>query len=231
MLPLLSRCQWHLTWYKQADKGARDPAGESLGWTGYTWNRLLFDDPAAYLAWCKQFNLHNSLNIHPASGIQVWEETYDAMADAMGQTNRSAYIPFNLSDQHFMRSWLSITMKPQSEAGVDVWWLDWGAGESWMAIPRSSATFWIGYSFFTDLFHWENGHRPAILHRFGGIGQHRYQIGFSGDVRTSWDSLQLQPYFTASASNIAFSWWSHDLGSFVSMPDPELFVRWLQVGE
>ena len=49
-------------------------------------------------------------------------------------------------------------------------------------------------------------------------------------METSWDSLTFQPYFTASASNVGFAFWSHDLGSFGGRPDPELFTRWLQWG-
>ena len=69
-----------------------------------------------------------------------------------------------------------------------------------------------------------------LCDRWGGLGQHRYPVGFSGDVITSWDSLTLQPFFTGAASNVGFAFWSHDLGSFVSEPDPELYLRWLQWG-
>jgi hypothetical protein len=60
---------WHLTFYKQAAEGVADQAGETIGWTGNTFNPLLFDSYSAYIAWCHHFNLHTSFNIHPASGI------------------------------------------------------------------------------------------------------------------------------------------------------------------
>ena len=28
--------------------------------------------------------------------------------------------------------------------------------------------------------------RPLIYHRWGGLGNHRYQVGFSGDTFISW---------------------------------------------
>ena len=117
----------HLTFYKQAAFGAVDAAGETIGWSGFTFNPLLFDSHAQYLAWLRRFHLHSSMNIHPLSGIQPWEETHAAMVDAMGQTNRSAYVPFNLTDQRFMRAWFNITMRPLD---VDVWWLDWSIPHS-----------------------------------------------------------------------------------------------------
>ena len=78
-----------------------------------------------------------------------------------------------------------------------------------------------------------------IYHRWGGLGNHRYQIGFSGDSVISWDSLAFQPYFTATASNVLYGYWSHDIGGHM-FPDntpedqrrinPELYVRWMQFG-
>src|SRR5690606_22375174 len=42
---------------------------------------------------------------------------------------------------------------------------------------------------------------------------------------------RFQPYMTATASNIAYGWWSHDIGGHTSgTGDAELFTRWLQFG-
>src|SRR3990172_3567611 len=56
------------------------------------------------------------------------------------------------------------------------------------------------------------GKRPIVFHRWGGLGNHRYQIGFSGDTIAVWDSLAFQPYFTATAANVGYGYWSHDIG-------------------
>lgn len=39
------------------------------GWTGYTWNRELFPDPAEFLEWLHGENLKVTLNVHPADGV------------------------------------------------------------------------------------------------------------------------------------------------------------------
>ena len=84
--------------------------------------------------------------------------------------------------------------------------------------------------FFTSQ-HWSvTGHRNALLHRWGGLGNHRYQIGFSGDVVPNWRSLTFQPYFTATAANVGYTFWSHDLGGHTAPSEPELYTRWLQWG-
>lgn len=47
----------------------------------------------------------------------------------------------------------------------------------------------------------------------------------------SWDSLKFQPYFTATASNIGYGWWSHDIGGhYRGSKDDELAARWVAFG-
>ncbi|MDR0447930.1 MAG: DUF5110 domain-containing protein, partial [Treponema sp.] len=54
---------------------------------------------------------------------------------------------------------------------------------------------------------------------------------FSGDTVISWASLDFQPYFTATASNAGYGWWSHDIGGHMKgVHDEELAVRWIQFG-
>ncbi|OYP01477.1 hypothetical protein CG709_10995, partial [Lachnotalea glycerini] len=79
--------------------------------------------------------------------------------------------------------------------------------------------------------HSKGKERPLILSRFAGIGSHRYPVGFSGDSIISWDSLDFQPYFTATASNVGYCWWSHDIGGhMMGKYNEELQIRWLQFG-
>ncbi len=65
---LVTDMDWHITFYKLASNGTKDQAGESIGWSGYTFNRHLFPDPPKFLEWSKQLRLKNTLNVHPASG-------------------------------------------------------------------------------------------------------------------------------------------------------------------
>jgi alpha-glucosidase (family GH31 glycosyl hydrolase) len=77
--------------------------------------------------------------------------------------------------------------------------------------------------------------RPLIFHRWGGLGNHRYQIGFSGDYFIDWKGLAYQPEFTSTAANVGFGFWSHDIGGHMGFSkknkqDAELFTRWVQWG-
>ena len=96
-------------------------------------------------------------------------------------------------------------------------------------VPNLNPTWWLNYVFFTD--QERGGKRGLLFHRWGGLGNHRYGMGFSGDTISVWDSLAFQPHFTAIAANVGFAFWSHDIGGH--MPggiEPELYLRWIQWG-
>lgn len=230
---------WHrtddLSWDAKTVK--RDVFGESVGWTGYSWNRSLFPEPERLLDWLHRRKLKTTLNLHPASGIPEREESYPAFAKAMGITG-GAPVPFEAADKRFVRNWFDITLDPLAAQGVDFWWLDWQQWPESKQMPGLSNTWWLNYVFYTRM-QQTSKNRALIYHRWGGLGNHRYQMGFSGDSVISWASLAYQPYFTATASNVLYGYWSHDIGGHFfaeSTPlaerhiDPELYVRWMQFG-
>ena len=54
------------------------------GWTGYTWNKELFPDPERFLSWLHARGMKTTLNVHPADGVQGYEDAYPEMAKRMG---------------------------------------------------------------------------------------------------------------------------------------------------
>ena len=206
-----------------------DQSGHSKGWTGYSWNKLLFPDPDQFLAKLHADGLKTSLNLHPASGIQPWEDAYPAMARAMGiDPATKKYVPFDITDKKFATNYFNLVLHPLEKQGIDFWWLDWQQ-EPMTKMPGVTPTWWLNYVHFTD--QQREGHRPLLFHRWGGLGNHRYQIGFSGDTISVWDSLAFQPWFTATAANVGYAYWSHDIGGHMpGTVDPELYTRWVQFG-
>ena len=221
---------WHNTFELRWQGQPLDQAGQRLGWTGYTWDRAYFPDPDAFLGWVHRQGLHTTMNLHPASGIQPHEAQYPAMARAMGiDPATKQYVPFRIEDQHFAESYFADVIHPLERQGVDFWWLDWQAWSN-TSIPDLSPTWWLNYVFFTDMER-QGLHRPLIFHRWGGLGNHRYEIGFSGDARSTWPMLAFETYFTATAANVGFGYWSHDIGGHIPGPvAPELYTRWIQFG-
>jgi alpha-glucosidase (family GH31 glycosyl hydrolase) len=220
---------WHNTFSDKRSTHAVDQAGQTLGWTGYTWNPLLFPDPVAFLNGLHDNGLKVTLNLHPASGVQPFEDAYPAMAKAMGQNPADKkYVPFDITNQTFARNYFDILHHPMEKQGVDFWWLDWQQDET-TAIKGVNPTWWLNYTHFTDQA--REGKRPLLFHRWGGLGNHRYEIGFSGDTVSVWESLAFQPGFTAQAANVGYAFWSHDIGGHMpGVVEPELYLRWLQFG-
>ena len=224
---------WHETDSLFLKPVRRDDSGSKLHWTGWTWEKHYFTHPDKFLKWTDAQHLKTTLNLHPASGIPAFEEPYGRFCKAMGLDSTSRQrIPYEGSNKRFMTNLFEVVLDPISHMGVDFWWLDWQQFLNDRKYPSLSNTWWINYVFFSRM---ENtsAERPLIYHRWGGLGNHRYQIGFSGDAVASWKSLAFQPWFTATASNVLYSYWSHDIGGhylYADHLDPDLYVRWVQYG-
>jgi len=226
---------WHISREQLQSRGLEDKSdpthtlGHGLGWTGYSWNKTLFPDPGQFLAKLHAEGLKTSLNLHPASGVQPWEDAYPAMATAMGiDPATKQYVPFDITDKKYATNYMNLLHHPLEKQGIDFWWLDWQQ-EQFTKMPGVMPTWWLNYVHFTD--QQREGNRPLLFHRWGGLGNHRYQIGFSGDTVSVWDSLAFQPWFTATAANVGYAYWSHDIGGHMpGAVEPELFTRWVQFG-
>lgn len=202
------------------------------GWTGYTWNKQLFPDPYKFLNYLRdERKLKVTLNIHPADGIRPFDTPFKMMADYMGaDTSKTSQIPYEGSNKKFMSGLLDKVLRPMNEQGVSFWWLDWQQFMNDRKLTNLSNTWWINYAFFSYMQRKQSA-RPMLYHRWGGLGNHRYQIGFSGDSHITWNSLKFQPYFNSTASNVLYGYWSHDIGGHQGNGiDPELYVRWMQFG-
>ncbi|HWF65746.1 MAG TPA: TIM-barrel domain-containing protein [Acidobacteriaceae bacterium] len=220
---------WHISRDQLEAAHETDQSGQSLGWTGYSWNKLLFPDPAAFLSKIHQDGLKATLNMHPASGVQPWEIRYPEMARAMGiDPSTKKYVPFDITNKKYATNLMDIMLHPLEKQGIDFWWLDWQQQPN-TNMAGVSPTWWLNYVHFTDQA--REGKRPLLFHRWGGLGNHRYQIGFSGDTISVWPSLAFQPWFTATAANVGYAYWSHDIGGHMpGVVDPELYTRWIQFG-
>ena len=199
------------------------------GWTGYTWNRDLFPDPAEFLAWLHEQGLRVTLNVHPADGVRAFEDAYRPMAEALGKDWRKEEpVEFDVADPQFLDAYFKYLHHPNEEAGVDFWWVDWQQGTQ-TRIPGLDPLWMLNHYHYLDSM--RDGKRGLTFSRYAGMGSHRYPVGFSGDTIITWESLAFQPYFTANASNAGYGWWSHDIGGHMQgYRDEELSTRWVQFG-
>lgn len=259
---------WHETFSLRRKDAPRDEFGQRIGWTGYTWQKQLFPDPQQFLADIHDMGLKTSLNLHPASGVQPYEDCYDRFVKdylsrtsdydgpegyvygeggwqfagpdpKVGQAGEKAPVPFRICQEDWADAYFNSVIHPIEQQGVDFWWLDWQQWKQSKYTKDLSNTFWLNYTFFNDKVRQsvsEGSHakRPVIYHRWGGLGSHRYQIGFSGDTYEEWSVLKFLPEFTCTASNVGYGYWGHDIGGHMQQSnhnsDPEMYTRWLQYG-
>lgn len=229
-----------MDWHWNGSEGSMS-AGRG-GWTGWSWNTNLIPDPKGLLQEMHDRNFKTALNLHPAGGINSIEspEFFNAMnEDLRGKYNINAggaqEIPWYLDYTDFTDAFFSTIIREHESEGVDFWWLDW---QQHLTSPYTNGlgeTFWCNHVFFNDMAKNRPDHRPVIFHRWGGLGSHRYQIGFSGDALINYPTLAFQTYFTATASNVGYGYWGHDLGGHAytneeNVNSTELLLRWLQFG-
>lgn len=206
------------------------PEQEGSGWTGFTWNRDLFPDPEGFARTLHGRGLALTLNLHPADGVRSFEDCYERIARRMGiDPVGGAAVPFDPADPELVAAYLEEVLHPLEEDGVDFWWIDWQQG-SVSRTPGLDPLWILNHVHVLDSAH-RHGGRGLTLSRYAGPGSHRYPVGFSGDTVVSWASLDFQPEFTATASNIGYGWWSHDIGGHMfGTNDHELATRWVQFG-
>lgn len=211
---------WHLT--------DIDPKYGS-GWTGYTWNRELFPNPPAFLEKLHERGMHVTMNVHPAEGVKAHEEMYEEIAKALGVDYKNEDpVNFDISNPEFVDAYFKYLHHPREEEGVDFWWIDWQQGGNCKV--EGLDPLWL-LNHFHYLDNGRDGKRAMTFSRYAGPGSHRYPIGFSGDTLITWESLKFQPYFTATASNVGYGWWSHDIGGhMMGYKNDELAARWVQFG-
>ena len=199
------------------------------GWTGYTWNREFFPDPERFLKKLHDRGMKTTLNLHPADGIRGFEDCYPQMAEAMGlDPEKEEPVNFDIANPDFLEAYLEKTLHPLEEEGVDFWWVDWQQGTN-SKMEGLDPLWMLNHYHFLDSA--RNGKRPMTFSRYAGPGSHRYPVGFSGDTLITWESLDFQPYFTSTASNIGYGWWSHDIGGhMLGYKNDEMEARWYQFG-
>lgn len=222
---------WHWVTKKDIKErfGVKYDGCGSYGWTGYSWNTDLFPDYREFLQKLKADNLHITLNLHPADGVHSYEDMYEDMAKAVGADPETKQkISFRCGDDDFWNAYFDILHKPYEQDGVDFWWIDWQQGKKSDVKGLDPLNALNHYHYLDNA---QDGRMPMILSRYAGFGSHRYPLGFSGDTAISWSVLDFQPYFTANAANVAYSWWSHDIGGHhMGYRDDDLYMRWLQFG-
>lgn len=144
------------------------------------------------------------------------------------------------------RIWLANRYKELTDGGITGWWGDLGEPE----VHPDSLVHHNGLSareyhnlygndwssIIYDMFKQEYPDRRLMtMMRGGTVGLQRYNVfPWSTDVSRSWGGLQPQVTIMLNSGLSGLGYMSHDVGGFAIDPehpyDPELYVRWLQLG-
>jgi alpha-glucosidase (family GH31 glycosyl hydrolase) len=215
---------WHITQVPGVKRAANGQV-----WTGYTWDRKLLPDAEQLLQWFHEQGLHVTLNDHPADGVQAHEPFFDDFMKAMGTTAPTTQpMPFDAGDQNYMQTFWQFTHKPLEAAGVDFWWLDWQQFPFTKSVADLANLPWLNRFYFLQSE--SDDKRGASFSRWGGWGDQKYPIHFSGDANTNWPMLAFEVPFTATAGNVGCFFWSHDIGGHMGGRNEESYARWCQFG-
>jgi alpha-glucosidase (family GH31 glycosyl hydrolase) len=234
---------WHFT-YPHGLPNSYDVQIE--GWTGYSTDPVQFPDFGAFFRHMKRRGIYVNLNMHPAAGVEFHETAYPAVAKAVGIDPKSGQtVAFDIENQTYSAAVFEHALKPLEDLGMDFWWMDFQHGP-FTKVAALNPTFMCNYAYWTNPWRYgdrtnstipgANGapgararDRPFIMGRWGGLGGHRYPIGFAGDTAVKWQILRYETYFSPTSANVGFMW-THDIGGFEGNPPPELLTRWVQWG-
>lgn len=144
------------------------------------------------------------------------------------------------------RRWLWERLRPLTEEGVAGWWGDLGEPEV------HPATIHHANGLTAEQYHNAYGNewsrtlyeglrrdfperRPMLMMRGGTAGLQRYGVfPWTTDVSRSWGGLKPQVKLMLSSGLSGLAYMGSDVGGFAVDPenptDPELYVRWLQMG-
>jgi alpha-glucosidase (family GH31 glycosyl hydrolase) len=213
-------------------------------WNGWTWNRLLFPDPAGFFDWARREGLNVTLNIHPSLKRGDPQFAYlDLLGKGLLSFKPDLYV-WDWGNPRHVESYFT-AHQPLEDLGVRFWWLDWccePAGDTLagttpdtlinaLYATRATARGQRGFAFsrIGSFFAGYGDDRETT--RAGAWAEHRYTIHFTGDTHPSWAMLQYAATYTIREGNLLLSHVSHDIGSFHAKHlDDELYVRWLQLG-
>ena len=181
----------------------------------WQFNPSTFPNPAADLAEMHRRGLHfvgiRKPRVHGAN-LEY--------AQKNGWTLTGADLRFDLPA---VQDWWAAQHKPLVEMGVDGWWND-EAEHTYDQFFYMNVAERKGWT--------PNPQKPFwSLNRAFAPGMQRLGAAvWTGDIPTSWDSLQNQPGTMLNWSLCGMPYVGQDIGGFSGTPSPELYVRWMQAG-
>ena len=219
-----------MDWHRKDGKIGTGHAS-TRGWTGYSWNKDLIPDPEGLLQELRSQNIYVTLNDHPHDGIRPHEDMYDAFIADLGVDTVLTGVPvFDAGNPEYMRAFFKHAHGESERMGVAFWWQDWQQDYAFPIVRGTTTKHvpWLNKLYYDDSR--KDNKRGIGFARWGGWGDHRHPIQFSGDAVGNWTMLNFEIDLTTSSGNAGCFYWAHDIGGFYDGLDKELYTRWTQFG-
>ena len=192
-----------------------------VGYTDFSFNPKLFPHPAKQIADFKSQGLK-------FIGIRKPRLGNNLLLDTMRKNGWLISPKTDNRDLNFsnpgLRKWFEEKTRPLLKAGVDAWWDD--EGESYY-----TCYYWWNSAQVDLLASARPNYRHFTLNRAFSPGDQR--LGYctwSGDIPSTWPSLNDVPKDLLNFSLAGMYYGSCDIGGFQGTPTKEMLVRWFQAG-
>lgn len=222
----------------------------------FNWNYDKFPNPKAFTQSYHAAGLKIAANIKPCllqdhpkykqvadKGLFIKDSESDAPERSMFWDDEGSHLDF--TNPQAYNWWKQNVTEQLLEMGIDATWNDNNEFEVWdgearchgfgqqiaikhirpvMPLLMSRASMEAQQSYHPTI-------RPYLISRSGCAGIQRYVQTWSGDNRTSWQTLKYNIRMGLGMSLSGLYNVGHDVGGFSGdKPDAELFVRWVQNG-
>ena len=208
------------------------------GWGHWELNDELFPDPDRFFRRAHERGALVAFNDHPLD-VRADDRHFEPYLERAGTRDRVRASEFknkaidavdvDICAKREAESFVEVCHRPILERGLDFWWNDGCRGDLDGAYGQL-----VGNKVFFEESE-RDGKRGMLLSRYGGLGSHRYGAFFTGDAASCWPMLRTECAFTIRAGLVGHGQVSHDIGGFITPGhveriEPELYVRWLQLG-
>ncbi|WP_040816285.1 alpha-xylosidase [Nocardia concava] len=219
-----------------------------FNWCDLTWDSRVFPDPAAMLKRLAARGVRVSLWINPYIGQRspmfeegrergyllrrpdgsVWQ--WDLWQPGL------AIVDFTNPEA---RQWYTDKLSALLDMGVDCFKTDFGERIPTDVVYHDGSDPERMHNYYTQLYNQtvfellrkRRGEGQAVVFaRSATVGGQQYPVHWGGDCESSFPAMAESLRGGLSLGMSGFGYWSHDIGGFEGLPDPELFKRWIAFG-
>lgn len=222
----------------------------------FNWNYDKVPNPNAMSAHFHQAGMHLAANIKPCLlqdhpryeevknlGLFIQDSEFNQPERSVFWDDEGSHLDF--SNPKTIEWWKQNVTKQLLEYGIDSTWNDNNEYEVWdgnakcvgfgkeipIKLIRPLQPLLMMKSSYEAQREFAPNLRPYLISRSGSPGMNRYVQTWSGDNRTSWNTLRYNIRMGLGMSLSGLYNLGHDVGGFSgNKPEPELFVRWVQNG-